>query len=99
MASGQVALVFEEDGTADPALFRAGERRGCGLHVQLARLADEVGSVVSDPLERGAARRGFTLLEVLVAVALLGVVVSVLARSAIEGMSIEETLRAAPAPR
>jgi prepilin-type N-terminal cleavage/methylation domain-containing protein len=40
---------------------------------------------VSEP--RG--RRGFTLLEVLVAVALLGIVVSVLARSAIEGMSYE----------
>jgi prepilin-type N-terminal cleavage/methylation domain-containing protein len=35
------------------------------------------------------ARSGFTLLEVLVAVALLGVVVSVLARSSIEGMSYE----------
>ena len=39
--------------------------------------------------ERATARRGFTLLEVLVAVALLGVVVSVLARSAIQGMSYE----------
>ena len=44
---------------------------------------------MSDPLEEEPARRGFTLLEVLVAVALLGVVVSVLARSAIEGMSYE----------
>lgn len=44
---------------------------------------------MSDPLEEERARRGFTLLEVLVAVALLGVVVSVLARSAIEGMSYE----------
>lgn len=33
--------------------------------------------------------RGFTLLEVLVAVALLGVVVTVLARSAIQGMNYE----------
>ncbi len=33
--------------------------------------------------------RGFTLLEVLVAVALLGLVVSVLAQSAIQGMSYE----------
>ena len=38
---------------------------------------------------RRAAAGGFTLLEVLVAVALLGIVVSVLARSAIEGMSYE----------
>lgn len=44
---------------------------------------------MSNPLEEEPARRGFTLLEVLVAVALLGVVVSVLARSAIEGMSYE----------
>jgi prepilin-type N-terminal cleavage/methylation domain-containing protein len=35
------------------------------------------------------ARRGFTLLEVLVAVALLGLVVSVLAGSAIQGMAYE----------
>lgn len=34
-------------------------------------------------------RRGFTLLEVLVAVALLGLVVSVLARSAIQGLGYE----------
>jgi prepilin-type N-terminal cleavage/methylation domain-containing protein len=34
-------------------------------------------------------QRGFTLLEVLVAVALLGLVVSVLAGSAIQGMSYE----------
>jgi prepilin-type N-terminal cleavage/methylation domain-containing protein len=36
-----------------------------------------------------AGRRGFTLLEVLVAVALLGLVVSVLAQSAIQGLGYE----------
>lgn len=43
----------------------------------------------SEARDARTAPRGFTLLEVLVAVALLGVVVSVLARSAIEGMSYE----------
>ena len=42
MASGQVGLVFEEDGTADPALFVLENEEGAVLHVQLARLADEV---------------------------------------------------------
>ena len=44
---------------------------------------------MSDSQVKRPARSGFTLLEVLVAVALLGVVVSVLARSAIEGMAYE----------
>jgi prepilin-type N-terminal cleavage/methylation domain-containing protein len=44
---------------------------------------------VSESRAHPPAGRGFTLLEVLVAVALLGIVVSVLARSAIEGMSYE----------
>lgn len=42
VASGQVGLVFEEDGTADPALFVLENEDGAVLHVQLARLADEV---------------------------------------------------------
>ena len=44
---------------------------------------------MSEPRAHPPAGRGFTLLEVLVAVALLGIVVSVLARSAIQGMSYE----------
>jgi prepilin-type N-terminal cleavage/methylation domain-containing protein len=42
VVSGQVGLVFEEDGTADPALFVLENDEGAVLHVQLARLADEV---------------------------------------------------------
>ena len=42
VASGQVALLFEEDGSADPALFVLESEEGARLHVQLARLADEI---------------------------------------------------------
>jgi hypothetical protein len=42
VSSGQVALSFEADGTADPALFVLENEEGAVMHVQIARLADEV---------------------------------------------------------
>jgi prepilin-type N-terminal cleavage/methylation domain-containing protein len=40
--SGQVALVFEPDGTADPALVLLANDHGHVVQLQLARLADEI---------------------------------------------------------
>ena len=42
VSSGQVALEFEADGTADPALFVLESEEGAVVYVQIARLADEV---------------------------------------------------------
>ena len=42
VSSGQVALEFEADGTADPALFVLENEEGAVVRVQIARLADEV---------------------------------------------------------
>jgi len=42
VVSGQVALEFEEDGTADPADFVLQNEEGVVVRVELARLADEV---------------------------------------------------------
>jgi prepilin-type N-terminal cleavage/methylation domain-containing protein len=42
VASGQVGLVFEADGSADPALFLLENEEGAVMSVQIARLADEV---------------------------------------------------------
>ena len=39
---GQVALVFEGDGTADPALFSLVNEDGYVVHLELSRLADEI---------------------------------------------------------
>lgn len=40
--SGQVALLFEPDGTADPALFLLANEDGDVVQLELARLADEI---------------------------------------------------------
>jgi prepilin-type N-terminal cleavage/methylation domain-containing protein len=40
--SGQVQLVFEGDGTADPALFVIVNESGDAVHLELSRLADEI---------------------------------------------------------
>jgi prepilin-type N-terminal cleavage/methylation domain-containing protein len=40
--SGQVALVFEPDGTTDPALFLLANEDGDVVRLELARLADEI---------------------------------------------------------
>ena len=42
VSSGQVALEFAADGTADPALFVLTNEEGAVVRVQIARLADEV---------------------------------------------------------
>jgi prepilin-type N-terminal cleavage/methylation domain-containing protein len=42
LLGGQVALVFEGDGTADPALFALVNEQGDVVHLELARLADEI---------------------------------------------------------
>ena len=42
VATGQVGLVFEADGTADPALFLMENEEGAVVRVQITRLADEV---------------------------------------------------------
>lgn len=42
VTSGQVALEFAPDGTADPALFVLENEEGAIVHVEIARLADEV---------------------------------------------------------
>jgi prepilin-type N-terminal cleavage/methylation domain-containing protein len=42
VAAGQVGIVFEEDGTADPALFLLQNEEGIVVSVRIARLADEV---------------------------------------------------------
>ena len=42
VATGQVGIVFEEDGTADPALFLLENEEGVVVSVRIARLADEV---------------------------------------------------------
>ena len=39
---GQVALVFEGDGTADPALFELVNEDGHAVRVELSRLADQI---------------------------------------------------------
>ncbi len=41
-ASGQVEIVFEGDGTADPALFVLVNESGDVVRLQLSRLADEI---------------------------------------------------------
>jgi type II secretion system protein H len=40
--SGQVALLFEGDGTADPAVFAIVNEQGDVVRLELARLADEI---------------------------------------------------------
>ena len=42
VVSGQVGLVFEEDGTADPALLMLENEEGLVVSVEYTRLADEV---------------------------------------------------------
>ena len=42
LREGQVAIVFEADGTADPALIVLANEDGDAYVLRLARLADEV---------------------------------------------------------